>query len=279
MAFSFDYLARSSTSGNIDAGKVWIYNGTSTGSNETVATIVGSGYFNNAQVVLTNPFGSGSEATTGTFAVNDVIQVNGNNASGFYIVTSVTTNVTLASYSTIGAIGTANIDDLAVTTAKIDDLAVTTGKLAAAAVTSAKLDPSTIQYATVTLSSAEILALRATPKTLVAAPAAGYVHQFLGAMLILNATATAYVETDDNLAIKYTNGSGVAVSQTIEATGFIDQTADTMTDAIPALNAIVAATGATAQALVLHNTGSGEYTTGTGTMNVMVAYRTFATGL
>jgi hypothetical protein len=135
-----------------------------------------------------------------------------------------------------------------------------------------------VQYAEVSLSSADILALRATPKTLVAAPAAGKILCFHRAVLLLDATATAYVESAANLAIKYTDGSGVAVCETIEATGFIDQTADTMTAARPKLDPIVAKTGCEAKALVLHNTGAGEYTTGTGTMRVKVWFSVLTSG-
>lgn len=41
---------------------------------------------------------------------------------------------------------------------------------------------------------------------------------------------------------------------------------------------IVAATGAANCALVLHNLGAGEYTTGTGVMRVKCSYRQHVTG-
>lgn len=135
-----------------------------------------------------------------------------------------------------------------------------------------------VRFAEVSLSSANLLALRATPITLVSAPGAGKVLEFCGAVLLLDATATAYVESAANLGIKYTNGSGAKVSDDIEATGFIDQTTDTMTTARPKLDAIVAKAGCENQALVLHNLGAGEYTTGTGTMRVKTAYRVWTTG-
>jgi hypothetical protein len=51
-----------------------------------------------------------------------------------------------------------------------------------------------------------------------------------------------------------------------------------MTTMEPKIDAIVAKTGCEAKALVLHNTGAGEYTTGTGTMRVKCAYRLWSTG-
>jgi hypothetical protein len=134
------------------------------------------------------------------------------------------------------------------------------------------------RYAEVAISSSEILALRATPKTLVAAPGAGLLLEFLSILLLLDATATAYVESSANLGVKYTNGSGVQVSDTIEATGFITQTTDTITTGQAKTDAIVAKSGCENQALVLHNLGAGEYTTGTGTLRAKVAYRVWTTG-
>lgn len=139
-----------------------------------------------------------------------------------------------------------------------------------------------VQYTEVSLTNAEVLALRATPKELVAAPGAGRILEFLSAVLIFDYTA-AYTETADNLAIKYTDGSGTAASETIEMTGFIDATADTLTFAVPdggAATPIVAKTGCEDKALVLHNTGDGEFGGGNAAnvLRVKVAYRIHITG-
>lgn len=111
--------------------------------------------------------------------------------------------------------------------------------------------------AEVTLTATQVKALATTPITLVAAPGAGKVIHFLGAQLKLDyGGSNAFSEAGDNLGIKYTDASGVQVCTTIECTGFIDQTADTYTNAVPSADAIVAATGAENQALVLDNLGS-----------------------
>lgn len=139
------------------------------------------------------------------------------------------------------------------------------------------------RYASVTVSNAEIKALAASQKTLVAAPGANKVIHFVGAILILDYGGTnVFTESTDNFAIKYTNASGVAVSDTIEMTGFIDQSADTMTCAVPIKDAIVAASGASNRALVLDNTGDGEIGGNAGndnTMTVIVHYVVYADGL
>jgi hypothetical protein len=146
-------------------------------------------------------------------------------------------------------------------------------------VTVANFLDATIHSVTVSVTSAQILAMRATPVTLLAAPGAGLFYQFLGAQLILDYNSAAYVESADNMAVRYTDGSGVIVSQNIEATAFLTATADTITNAEPKIDAIVAATGAVNQALVLHNIGDGEYTTGDSPMSVIVNYRLHLSGL
>ncbi len=135
----------------------------------------------------------------------------------------------------------------------------------------------TNKTARVTITNAEMLALRATPKELVAAPGAGYLLRFLGATLYFNYTA-AYTETTDNMAVKYENGSGTQVSEDIEATGFVDATADTVTIAQAKHGALIAKTGCVNKALVLHNTGDGEYGGGNAanTMIVDITYQVVA---
>lgn len=111
-----------------------------------------------------------------------------------------------------------------------------------------------LQWVDVSLSNSEIKNLTTAQKELVAAPGAGNVVLFKGASLKLVYGGTnVFTEAGDNLAVKYTDDSGVQVSQDIEMTGFIDQSVNTYTNAEPKIDAIVAATGAENQALVLDN--------------------------
>lgn len=145
-----------------------------------------------------------------------------------------------------------------------------------ATVGSGDMDATLVKYATVNLTNAEIKALRATPKTLVAAQGANKVVEFISAVLKLVAGVNVLTEVDDNMAVKHNDGAGVAVSQTIEATGFIDQAANTVTNALPKIDAIVALASAANKALVLHNTGDAEFggnAAADATMVVKVAYR------
>lgn len=116
-----------------------------------------------------------------------------------------------------------------------------------------------LKYEYGTITNAEIKALRATPKTLVAAVAGGKVIEFVSLALFLDYGSNVLTESADNLAVRYTDGSGAIVSQTIEATNFIDAAADTMTIALAKIDPIAAKTGCDGQAIVLHNTGDGEY--------------------
>lgn len=123
MAFNINYIGRVSSGANNDVQKVWVYNGTTSGSNETVATIAASGYFNAFMVNITLGFGP--------LSVGDLIIINGNDASALYTVQTIITNVTVSVFASAGVVGTANIQDGAVTTAKILDANVTLAKLAA----------------------------------------------------------------------------------------------------------------------------------------------------
>ena len=181
--------------------------------------------------------------------------------------------------ATVASIGAADIATGGVATDEILDSTIATADLANNAVTSAKLDVATVQYAEVALTNANMLALKATPITLVAAPGAGKMIEFISAQLFFDYVG-AYTETADNMAIKYNNGSGTAVSETIEATGFVDATADVAIKVAPAASAVITKANSENLALVLHNTGDGEYGGGNASnaVRVKVAYRVHATG-
>ena len=140
------------------------------------------------------------------------------------------------------------------------------------------IDESYMQTSSVTIATGDVLTLATTPVELVAAPGAGQYIEFLGASLILDYNSVPYTEAGDNLAIKYTNASGVQVSENIEMTGFIDQTADTITSSVPINDAIVAASAAVNQSLVLDNIGS-NFGAGNSPLIVKVRYRVITSGL
>ena len=252
MAFSRENWSRTSLAMNTGIVSV---NGTDEGgpamfsyrsASDNSATIAGANYFAPAVRDL---------------SVSDLLFCQG---SDTFQVLSVATldrdagTITTSSTGIASSVGTSNL---------VDD-----------AVTLAKLDEGTIQAATVTIATGDVLTLATTPVELVAAPGAGKVLHFVGAQLSLDYNSAAYAESGDNLQIKYTDASGVAVSAAIEATGFADATADTLTNAIPKADVIVAASGAANQALVLDNTGS-NWTTGDSPIIVTTYYRVLDDGV
>lgn len=278
MAFDIDYMGRVSSGANNQVQKVWIYNGTATGANDTVAEIAASAYFNSFMVNLT--------LGLGPLSVGDIIFVNGSDASGMYQVATVTTNVTVSAYEPTGVVDTANIADLAVTTAKIDDLAVTAGKLAADsvitakiaddAVTSAKLSPLTVQYAAVAVTAAEFNGMYAAPKLLVAAAGANTLLVLDRVVLAMTYGAAAYaaggvahVQYDDTA-----NGAGVIASTTLAAASFQD-TASTVYSFNAGVVEYPFATCAN-QGLYLSNI-TGAFTTGDSPMVAHVWYKVIPT--
>lgn len=139
---------------------------------------------------------------------------------------------------------------------------------------------SAIQFVDVTVSSAELLALNATPKQIVAAPGAGLAI-ILESVVAYKAAGTAYagIAAGEDLAINYTNGSGLELLE-IETTGFLDQaTAQTRhASAFRAASGIASITPAANAALVIQLL-VGEITTGNSPLKLRVYYRVIPTVL
>lgn len=148
-------------------------------------------------------------------------------ASGQFVVTDangILAVVTASGDVTLAAGGAVTIGASAITTGKINALAVSTAKIAASGVTAPKLEEGVQRITDITITSAELLALNATPITVIAAPGADKAVIFEGAVLH-KPTGTAYagVAAGEDLAVKYTDASGLEVAQ-CEVTGFLDQT-------------------------------------------------------
>jgi hypothetical protein len=137
-----------------------------------------------------------------------------------------------------------------------------------------------IRQIDVTVTSAQLLALNATPIQIVAAPGAG-LALILDSAVLHKPAGTAYggIAAGEDLSIKYTDAAGAAVGG-CEATGFLDQTtaqtrflrgynaASGVSDITPVANA----------ALVLHML-TGEITTGDSPLRLRVYYRVVPTVL
>lgn len=133
----------------------------------------------------------------------------------------------------------------------------------------------------VRVSNAQLKALRATPKVLIAAPGAGKFIQLVSAVLILNYGSNVLTESVDNLVIEYTT-SGTNATAEIEMTGFIDATADTMALIDTASDVTSAAANVVNKSLQLFNVGDGEFGGNAGAdteLLVRISYRIHETGL
>jgi len=134
-----------------------------------------------------------------------------------------------------------------------------------------------------------LLALNGTAVQVVAAPPTNTVgYTYIVDHVILHAPATTTgmtVNADNYLAIRYTNASGLVITEKVSCTGFLDQTTDQVRIIGPTLAAVDSASGGitpvAGAALVIQNTsaGSHEMTLGTGTLNVMVVYKQVPTAI
>lgn len=110
-------------------------------------------------------------------------------------------------------------------------------------------------YRDVSLTNAQLLAIRATPISVVPAPGnARILRQFSHAVLVASLTG-AYTETSDDLVFRQTNGTGVILSDAVDSTGFLTATGFKANTVRRALNTIGVLLN---QAIVLHNSGDGE---------------------
>jgi hypothetical protein len=134
-----------------------------------------------------------------------------------------------------------------------------------------------VKYIDKTITSAQLLALNATPQTLVPGPLPGLANIFLGCFVryVYATAAYAGIAAGEDLAIKYTNGSGAELGL-CEATGFLDLTADALRWVNPEND--VAKTPVERAAIVLHML-TGEITTGGGALHIRTYYRTVPTDL
>lgn len=125
---------------------------------------------------------------------------------------------------------------------------------------------------TIVVTSAQVLALNATPKTLVNAISGGLI--IIDSVHIHKPAGVAYagVATGEDLVVRYTNGSGTAII-TIETTGFLDQTtAQSRYSANEAVSTDFNTTGLQGKPVVLH-IASGEIITGDSDLAVTIDYK------
>lgn len=171
---------------------------------------------------------------------------------------------------------------LAKVAANAFDAAFCASAFATGAIPASKLSENAIRYADVSLTNAQLKALRATPIELVPAPGAGKFIEFVSAVPFLDYGSSALTRPggDEDLVVRYENGTGPVASEASLAT-FITATADSTQTLSRAVAAVLARTSVENKALVLHNDGSQEFGGNAGNdtvLRVKVAYRVHSTG-
>jgi len=125
----------------------------------------------------------------------------------------------------------------------------------------------------VVVSSAQLLALNATPIEIVPAPGANLANIFRGALLRKPAgVAYAGIAAGEDLAINYTNGAGQEVAQ-CETTGFLDSTGNQIRWVQPhAATSGVSQITPVANAILVIQLLVGEIITGDQPLEIEIAY-------
>ena len=132
-----------------------------------------------------------------------------------------------------------------------------------------------VKEVSVTITTAQLLALNATPIEVIAAPGAGNFIDFLGATIWYDYNSAAYagIAAGENLVFRQTDGSGAVVSSEVETTGLLDATADVIVKCAPLSDVAVGSyVIADNKKIVLHLL-VGEVTTGNSPLKIKIQYR------
>ena len=133
-----------------------------------------------------------------------------------------------------------------------------------------------------TITTAQILALNAAPITIVAAPGADKALIMDKAMIFYDFNAAAYagIAAGENLAFRYTDGSGAIISE-IETVGLLDAVTDQLRLAMPSgdtANNVDTITPVANAVIVLHLL-VGEIITGDSPLFIRFFYNVISTNL
>lgn len=140
-------------------------------------------------------------------------------------------------------------------------------------ISSRSINSSLIQYAEKDIPTAEVLAANTTPVEIIPAPGAGYVIEFISAVMILDYNTAAYAASR-TCHFEYASG-GTTVSDTVAAAAFTNQS----DDCIEVCQALSAEVELTANSGIYWALDTGDETTGDSPVRIKVAYRVHATGL
>ena len=136
-----------------------------------------------------------------------------------------------------------------------------------------------IGSATITLTTAQVNALRATPIAIIPGMGAGTWIELISAVVSYRYVTTAFtVGADEDLVIEYADGTDATAS--IETAAFLDQADDEIRFYPNVLAAGADAEASINQGLQVFNTGTGETADGgTSEVDIRIIYAVYATGL
>jgi hypothetical protein len=124
-----------------------------------------------------------------------------------------------------------------------------------------------------TLTTAQVLALNATPITVIAAPGAGFVTIVDHVLFSMDYAGVAYVAgAGEDLVLKYTNGSGAEVCKPVDGADFIDEAADVIAYSPGMIQTDDQGLVLTANAAVVAHMLTGEVITGTSDIVIHAYY-------
>lgn len=210
---------------------------TSTKTDGDMINIKGLGNFGDVSVVRI-------ESATGNPTDGTVLEVVSHDANVDPLVVSALNKANALVVGQGGDVAIANA--LTVTGA----LKATSGITAGTATTSAQFTD------VVTVTAAQVKALKTSAKELVAAPGANKLIEFVSAAFLLDYGSEVFTESEDNLVIEYSDGADV--SDAIDSTGTLTAEADTAWIVYAKNTGAVAASASINKSLVLKNTGDGE---------------------
>jgi hypothetical protein len=262
MAFELENVNRTSSGANSNAPAFYAY----FSDVDDGAAIATAGYFDDFKTSL---------------RVADSIYAEGTDGPGFLTVLTVSPQVTVGGIAVIapGGIGTAQIQDQAVTADKIEDDSITDDQVEDNALSSLSLAVDTIQYLKVPMTAAQWNGMYAAPFEILAAPGANKLYVVESVMLEVDyggaqfAAGGVFGLQYDNTA----NGAGTGASATSAAAVANAWAADSVLRLAGACPSAAAATTVN-KSLCMSNL-TGAFTTGSSTVDVHIGYRIVTTTL